>query len=308
MPNPQCRSPCSRIGSGTPLVHSPVTTLTRTVRCSILPDPGVDPTSSPALAHNSFAGKPSMQGLGAHVEFTASVTGTPQPSGYLLDIKAIDRAVRSTVLPITRNAYLAAFQTGEANLSAILDAAWHALATHFKSAAPHVQLTQLRWNLTPTYSLSKQQENTMPTAIAPAAPATILRQRFDFAAAHRLHVPTLSDAENRDLFGKCNNPKGHGHNYQFEPAIRLAPTSTLQLHHLEALVSKVLLDKFDHTHLNEDTVEFNQSRGGLNPSVENIAKVFYTLLAPALAQSHPGATLASMTVWETDRTSATYSE
>jgi 6-pyruvoyltetrahydropterin/6-carboxytetrahydropterin synthase len=305
MPNPERRSPFSRIGSSTPLVHSPVTTLTRTVRCSILPESGDDPAANPALALNSFAGKPSMQGLGAHVEFTASVTGTPQPSGYLLDIKAIDRAVRSTVLPITREAYLAAFQTGQANLSAILDAAWHALATHFRSAAPHVQLTQLRWNLTPTYSLSKQQENTMPTAMSPAA--TILRQRFDFAAAHRLHVPTLSDAENRDLFGKCNNPKGHGHNYQFEPAIRLAPTSALQLHHLEALVSKVLLDKFDHTHLNEDTVEFNQSRGGLNPSVENIAKVFFTLLAPALAQAHPGATLAAMTVWETDRTSATYS-
>jgi 6-pyruvoyltetrahydropterin/6-carboxytetrahydropterin synthase len=68
------------------------------------------------------------------------------------------------------------------------------------------------------------------------------------------------------------------------------------------------LDKFDHTHLNEDTQEFNQSQGGLNPSVENIAKVFYQLLAPELARAHPGTTLASMTVWETDRTSATYSQ
>lgn len=247
-----------------------------------------------------------MQGLGAHVEFLASVTGTPESSGYLLDIKAIDAGVRAAVLPITRDAYLASFQTGQANLSATLDAAWHALAAHFRASAPHVHLTQLRWNLSPTYSLAKHQDHAMPTAISPAA--TILRQRFDFAAAHRLHVPTLSDAENRALFGKCNNPKGHGHNYQFEPAIRLAPTATLQLHHLEALVANVLLARFDHTHLNEDTQEFNQSQGGLNPSVENIARVFYHLLAPALANAHPGATLASMTVWETDRTCATYGE
>jgi 6-pyruvoyl-tetrahydropterin synthase len=287
-----------------------VTTLSRTVRCSILPESADAPTAAlapDALAFNSFAGKPSMLGLGAHVEFIATLSGQPLASGYLLDIKAIDRAVRSISLPIARRAYLAAFSgtshhpPANPPLAPLTQMA-HALALHFHADAPHVQLAGLVWKLTPTYAL----EILMP------AEHILLRQRFDFAAAHRLHVPTLSDAENRALFGKCNNPRGHGHNYQFEPTVRLAspptPGQTLQLHHLEALVSKVLLDKFDHTHLNEDTQEFNQSKGGLNPSVENIAKVFYQLLAPELARAHPGTTLASMTVWETDRTSATYSQ
>jgi 6-pyruvoyltetrahydropterin/6-carboxytetrahydropterin synthase len=73
---------------------------------------------------------------------------------------------------------------------------------------------------------------------------------------------------------------------------------------LERLADEVLLERFDHKHLNEDTTEFDPRRGGVNPSVENIAAVFFNLLAPAVAQA--GATLEHLTVWETDRTSATY--
>jgi hypothetical protein len=63
-------------------------------------------------------------------------------------------------------------------------------------------------------------------AVSPAAysrrpAAVIIRQKFDFAAAHRLHTPSLSEEENRRIFGKCNNPSGHGHNYQVEPAVEV---------------------------------------------------------------------------------------
>jgi 6-pyruvoyltetrahydropterin/6-carboxytetrahydropterin synthase len=135
-----------------------------------------------------------------------------------------------------------------------------------------------------------------------------LRQKFDFAASHRLHNPTLSDDENRRLYGKRNNPRGHGHNYQFEPCIEVeagegAPAFTLEM--LETLAKQAILDRFDHRHLNEDTAEFRQP-GGLNPSVENIAKVFYDLLrAEMLAMNLPGR-LRHVTVWETDRTCATF--
>lgn len=136
----------------------------------------------------------------------------------------------------------------------------------------------------------------------------LLRQKFDFAAAHRLHVPGWTDEENRRAFGKCNNARGHGHNYQVEPcvAIRLdAPVPTFTLQHLEAITDAAVIQRFDHKHLNEDTSEF-ATIGGLNPSVENIAKIVFGILAPEIAKASPDAQLRSITVWETDRTCATF--
>jgi 6-pyruvoyl-tetrahydropterin synthase len=74
----------------------------------------------------------------------------------------------------------------------------------------------------------------------------------------------------------------------------------------EELARLAIIDRFDHTHLNEDTAEFCVEKGGLIPTVENISKVLFGLMDTALRSSHPGAALVSMTVWETDRTSATY--
>ena len=142
----------------------------------------------------------------------------------------------------------------------------------------------------------------------------LMRQKFDIAAAHRLHVPSLSDEENRALFGKCNNPRGHGHNYQFEPVIELPISDgvpALTLAQLERLAQLAIVDRFDHTHLNLDTPDF-AADSGVNPSVENIARVFFDHLRRAI-EGHAAALppdrrprLRSMTVWETDRTSATY--
>ncbi|MEM7622655.1 MAG: 6-carboxytetrahydropterin synthase, partial [Planctomycetota bacterium] len=96
---------------------------------------------------------------------------------------------------------------------------------------------------------------------------------------------------------------GHGHNYQVEPAVRITPGAAFDLATLERLTGEAVIDPFDHTHLNEDTPDFN-TQSGVNPSVENIAKVFFDRLAPKLTAA--GAELATITVWETDRTSATY--
>ena len=158
----------------------------------------------------------------------------------------------------------------------------------------------VRLNLSPYYSI--EMSTTDQSRV-------LLRQRFDFAAAHRLHVSAFSAAENVKRFGKCNNPKGHGHNYQIEPCIsvRLASDGAHQfsLADLEALVEKVIIARFDHMHLNEDTTEFS-ANGGVLPTVENIAKVSYELLRSAVAEQASGVALHSVTVWETDRTSATY--
>jgi 6-pyruvoyltetrahydropterin/6-carboxytetrahydropterin synthase len=163
-------------------------------------------------------------------------------------------------------------------------------------------LESVRWRLSPYYSVEVSTSGS-PNSSSPTT--ALLRQRFDFAAAHRLNVPTLTPEENRALFGKCNNPSGHGHNYQVEPVVEVPldrPAFSLQ--DLERAVQSAIIDRFDHKHLNQDTEEFCVERGGVNPSVENIARVFFDLLSARLADAP--VRLRSITVWETDRTSATY--
>ena len=132
-----------------------------------------------------------------------------------------------------------------------------------------------------------------------------ISQQFEFAAAHRLHCADLSEAENRRVFGKCNNPHGHGHNYRLEVAVSVPMPAEGQwagfgLPDLERIVGERVVERFDHTHLNLDTPEFAR----LNPSVENIARVCHDLLADPIAAA--GAALDHVTVWETEKTSCTY--
>lgn len=135
---------------------------------------------------------------------------------------------------------------------------------------------------------------------------TRLSQKFEFSAAHRLHNPALSDAENRQAYGKCNNPHGHGHNYELQVTLLGTPdpaTGLLaDLPSVQRTVAAAVLDRFDHKHLNAELPEF----AALVPSVENIAMVIYRLLRPRLATPH--ARLASVTVWETPKTSCEYAE
>jgi 6-pyruvoyltetrahydropterin/6-carboxytetrahydropterin synthase len=213
-------------------------------------------------------------------------------TGYLFDIKDLDEVVRRSAVPaITR----ACADASGASPSRLLTDITAEVNRHMGG-----QVCGLRWKLTPFYSLEVQ----------PMTPNTVLmRQKFDFAAAHRLHVPSLSDEENRRRFGKCNNASGHGHNYQFEPTVRLTLDGTgnseFCLQHLERIAEDAIIARFDHKHLNRDTTEFAEGTG-LNPSVENIARVFFGLLAPAIEKANAGAALESITVWETDRTCATY--
>lgn len=99
-----------------------------------------------------------------------------------------------------------------------------------------------------------------------------------FNAAHRLHNPAWSDEKNRLVFGKCNNPNFHGHNYDLivkvvgEPDPQTGYLIDLKL--LSNLIKENVLEKFDHKNLNLDTAEFKE----LNPSAENIAIVIYNIL------------------------------
>ncbi|GJM19058.1 MAG: hypothetical protein DHS20C14_12710 [Phycisphaeraceae bacterium] len=262
--------------------------LRRTVRFAINPD-------GSAGGSNGDGGVPAISGLARAYELDVACIGVPNPeSGYLVNIKAIDRAVRENALPVIARACR---ERPESDPAALLPELARAIQHGLD-----VAVASVRWKLTRTLSMETDMPATEP-------PRVLIRQRFDLACAHRLHNPALSDEANRALYGKCNNRNGHGHNYRVEPAvsIEVSPEGRggLSVLELEEIVEREIVDPFDHTHLNEDTEEF-ATGSGLVPSVENIARVFYERLAPAIEGAGPGARLASITVWETDRTSCTY--
>jgi 6-pyruvoyltetrahydropterin/6-carboxytetrahydropterin synthase len=103
-----------------------------------------------------------------------------------------------------------------------------------------------------------------------------------FNSAHRLHNSDWSDEKNKAVFGKCNNPNYHGHNYDLEvTVIGVSDPETgyvMDAKILSDLIKDKVLDRFDHKNLNLDTEEFKN----LNPTAENIAMVIYDLLEPEL--------------------------
>ena len=249
---------------------------------------------------NGFGGVPPVRGLGRHYSVEVTCRGElDRATGYLVNIKDIDQAVRAAIIPRITDA---CDRGPEVEPGELLPSLLAPLDDMLRG-----RVSALRWGLSPYYSVAMNK----------AEPGVVLvRQRFEFAASHRLHVPTLSDAQNRALFGKCNHPGGHGHNYVVEPtvAVRLDATGhqPLTLETLERVVDAVIIQPFDHKHLSVDVPQFRnepQAAGGgagVNASVENIARVCYESLAPALKHECPAADLRSITVWETDRTSSTY--
>ena len=123
-----------------------------------------------------------------------------------------------------------------------------------------------------------------------------------FNAAHRLHNPAWDDARNQRVFGKCNNPNFHGHNYNLTVRLtgEIDPETgyVYDLKRLSDLIKHEVLDRYDHRNLNLDTEDFRN----LNPTAENIAVVIWQRLRP-----HLDAALAlSVTLYETDRNFVEY--
>jgi 6-pyruvoyltetrahydropterin/6-carboxytetrahydropterin synthase len=125
-----------------------------------------------------------------------------------------------------------------------------------------------------------------------------LSRRYLFSASHRLHSDQLDQAENRRVYGKCNNPYGHGHNYVVEVTIT-GPVDAANLADLDPYVNEHVLEVFDHKFLNEEIPQFRAQV----PTTENLCIEIFRRL-----KGFPAARLQRVRVEETGRNSFEYDE
>jgi len=121
-----------------------------------------------------------------------------------------------------------------------------------------------------------------------------LTRKIEFSAAHRYHNPAFSPEENVRIFGKCNDPNGHGHNYVLEVTVGgetdPATGMVLDLKELKELMEREVMDRMDHRSLNHEVPEL----AGQIPTCENVATLIWKLLAPKVRRGR----LARVRLWE----------
>ena len=237
---------------------------------------------------NSWASAPGRGGFEMFWVLRAVVEGAVDPqTGYLCDIKQIDTVLRRFVV--------ARLRRRAAESSARTSAVAPALIETFPPAAEHcpagASLKSLQLFVSPLLSFTIEDGDLQMVR---------LTQSFEFSASHRLYCEDFSDEENRRVFGKCSNPNGHGHNYVVEVTVCGTPdaiTGTIvDGPHFQQRVKDLVIDRFDHKHLNLDCDEFKS----LNPSVENIARVIWDRLDGGFERGQ----LTVVRVWETPKTYA----
>lgn len=129
-----------------------------------------------------------------------------------------------------------------------------------------------------------------------------LTRRYWISASHRLHSDKFSDAENEAIYGKCNNPYGHGHNYAVEVTVAgridAATGMICDLGELDAAIQRDVLDRFDHQNLNCMS-EFRT----IVPTTENLCKMIFHILKRGFTSAH----LEKVRIEETSMNSFEYS-
>lgn len=127
-------------------------------------------------------------------------------------------------------------------------------------------------------------------------------RKAHFSASHRLFNPLFSDEKNEAIFDKCNNPRGHGHNYTIEVTVKGVPDEetgyVIDLKLLRDIIEDEIIEKVDHKHLNYDV----EMLRGIIPTAENIAIVFWS----ALESKIPSGILHSIKVYESDNNFVEY--
>lgn len=148
----------------------------------------------------------------------------------------------------------------------------------------------------------------MHPAPMPLGPKVYLTRRETFSACHRLHSHVLSDQENNDVFGKCNNPNGHGHNYVLEVTVvgHVDPSTgmVMNITDMKALIATHVLDLVDHKHLDLDVDYFRTKN--LVSTTENLAVFVWQQLSAQLEQHYSDVQLYEIKLYETEKNIVVY--
>ncbi len=216
---------------------------------------------------------------GHNYALEVTVKGAVDPrTGMVVNIKRIDDIVRDRILSLcdgkSLNDEVPYFADRAPSVENILIFCESELASAMPSECA---LTHLKLEETSTlYGELNLANGTMT-----------LTRIYEFAAAHRLHSDALSADENVELFGKCNNLAGHGHNYVLEVTVSGVPDPKtgmlVDLDKLDEVVNREVVDRYDHKHLNVDVPEFKTQPA----SSEYIAtEIFARLEGKVPAQLH----------------------
>ncbi len=257
--------------------------LMREVRCFC-------PPGTSGVASHSSDGSPGPDRFGMFWVLRAVVAGpVDERTGYLCDIKAIDRTLLDAVVP---RLYERVTATG-AGFGAVASALQAVFPLAARCCPRPASLYSLQLMISPFSSYTVMEGE--PQMVR-------LTQSFEFCAAHRLSCKDLTDEENRRIFGKCSNPDWHGHNYLLEVTVSGTPDertgTVVSLSEFEAVVRARVIEAVDHKNLNIQCDEFSS----LNPSVENIARVIWKRLEGGFGKAR----LAGVRLWETSKTYAEY--
>lgn len=279
-----------------------MTRLGRQIRFSINPFLDED-----VPGYNAYTSKPAGEGLAIFLQLDVQVVGPVRPeTGFIINVVEIDQAARDHAVPVFAEHVRAAYRKGEhVGLNGIvrmLSLAWRRLTGKFDPA----RIDRLALWLNPFRKITMDDKN---------AGTICFSEKFEFAAMHKLWNDDFSERQNFEVFGKCANPTGHGHNYIVEVTVevcsdavrrsdRICPhghttnTTGFQMGAFQQVVETHLIDAIDHKNLNADVPDFANTI----PTIENLAAFAWSRLVGRFG----GATLHSITIWESDRTYCTY--
>ncbi|CAN5472973.1 6-carboxytetrahydropterin synthase [soil metagenome] len=235
---------------------------------------------------------------GHNYTLDARVTGHIDPkTGMVVNIKRVDDVLKERILAVydgkSLNDEVPAFRNRSATLEHLLLDIADRLGDEFQvrthlegKGEAKVTLSGLRLaEKSDLWAEMNLPEHTMT-----------LTRTYEFAAAHRLHSPWLSDEENRTLFGKCNSANGHGHNYLLEVTVGGRPNPQtgmmVDLGILDQTVERLIIDRYDHRNLDMDVPELE----GQVTTSENVCRAIYKELDGQLP-----AQLERVRLWETAR-------
>ena len=240
---------------------------------------------------NSFASKPAGEGLSIFLELSVEVIGEVEPAtGFIVNVADIDNSVREFAVPVfaerIKKDFRRAEHIGFFAVAELLKSVWSRLADKFGSA----QLSKLSLKLNPFRKVVIDSRD---------LEMVYFSEKFEFAAMHKLWNDDFSEKQNLEVFGKCANPTGHGHNYIVEVTIKMpANKNDFRISDFERVVDNELIKLVDHKNLNADVDRFSRT----NPTVENIAAFAWNRLVGKFGE----AALHCVTVWETDKTYSSY--